>query len=126
MGPIARPHPSPGGLNGFRDMPGNAAGMMPFNSDRTALVVFALILCFVSFLLFLAAAILITRQVLRHLASRAPRTPSSALEELDTRYARGDIARDEYFTRRADLTQAQAGGGAAPQSADPAASKTSK
>ena len=33
-----------------------------------------------------------------------PATPNRALEELDLRYARGEIDRDEYLQRRADLS----------------------
>jgi putative membrane protein len=38
-------------------------------------------------------------------------SPSGALSELDLRYARGEIGRDEYLQRRVDL-----GGSAAPAS----------
>ncbi|HET9051423.1 MAG TPA: SHOCT domain-containing protein [Candidatus Dormibacteraeota bacterium] len=48
----------------------------------------------------------------------APRTP--ALDELDLRYARGDIGRDDYLGRRADLLAGAGAGwyqGAAPHGA---------
>lgn len=40
--------------------------------------------------------------LVRALGERSPGR-SSALEELDVRYARGEIEREEYLQRRADL-----------------------
>ncbi len=44
----------------------------------------------------------------------APRFRPPALDELDLAYARGQVTRDEYFRRRADLTGWGPGGGPPP------------
>lgn len=63
----------------------------------------------------IAGIILVTRMILNrphHVYGYA----SPAVAELELRYARGDINRDEYWQRRADLT----GSGAVNQPAPPA------
>ena len=70
--------------------------------------VLATVLRFVALLLIIAAIVYLVRAFL--MARRAPRaTPpvrSPGLDELDMRYARGELSRTEYFERRADLTGA--------------------
>ena len=69
--------------------------------------VLATVLRFIAVLLVIAAIVYLTRAFL---LSR-PRTPqgppsfrSPGLDELDMRYARGEVTRSEYLERRADLT----------------------
>lgn len=65
----------------------------------------AIVLHFVAILVVVAATIYIVLRILRHRASRRPAEPvrSPGVDELDLRYARGEIDRTEYVTRRADL-----------------------
>jgi uncharacterized membrane protein len=69
--------------------------------------VLASVLRFIAVLLVIAAIVYLVRA---YLLSR-PRTPqgpapfrSPGLDELDMRYARGEVTRSEYLERRADLT----------------------
>ena len=99
------PMPYPRGGGGgqlFVEHAGNAGGW----PDGLSWVMFALLL-----LLFLiAVASLALALYDRSHRSVAP-APSGALGELELRYARGEIGRDEYLQRRADL-----GGAPAPAS----------
>lgn len=65
----------------------------------------AIVLHFVAILVIVAAAVYIVLRILRHRAAgRIVLPPRSAgVDELDLRYARGEIERAEYVTRRADL-----------------------
>jgi putative membrane protein len=70
-------------------------------------------------------AILIVRQVLdrpQHTAlpPAPPAMTSRAVEELDLRYARGEIDRTEYLQRRADLLHAPGSWSPGPPPAAPA------
>jgi uncharacterized membrane protein len=69
--------------------------------------VLASVLRFVAFLLVIAAVVYVVRAFLLA-RSQAPRhTPpfrSPGLDELDMRYARGEVSRSEYLERRADMT----------------------
>ena len=65
------------------------------------------ILRFVALLLIIAAIVYLVRAFLQsRQRSWTPPGPSRSpgLDELDMRYARGEIAREEYLARRADLT----------------------
>jgi uncharacterized membrane protein len=69
--------------------------------------VLASVLRFVALLLVIAAVVYLVRAFLQSRA-QAPRhaTPfrSPGLDELDMRYARGEVTRSEYLERRADLS----------------------
>jgi putative membrane protein len=73
--------------------------------DGLSWVMFAILL-----LLFLIAIVSLAL-ALYDRSHRAAPTASGALGELDLRYARGELDRDEYLQRRADL-----GGSVAPAS----------
>ncbi len=64
----------------------------------------------------IVAAVLVVRWLLQAWQTRPGSTRPRALEELEVRYARGEIGRTEYFERRADL-----GGGPAPREPSPSA-----
>lgn len=73
--------------------------------DHTGLIVFQSLLHLLVWVLLLLTVWLVTRMILRRprpLAS-APRRP--ALDELDMLYARGEVTRDDYLSRRTDLIQ---------------------
>lgn len=72
------------------DMMGGMGGAMWIGMVLYGLLLVALI----------ALAIAATLRLVRG----RPATPSTATEELDLRYARGELERDEYLQRRADLT----------------------
>jgi uncharacterized membrane protein len=80
--------------------------------------VLASVLRFVALLLVIAAVVYLVRAFLQS-RSQAPRYAapfrSPGLDELDLRYARGEVTRSEYLERRADLT------GTAPPPAPPPA-----
>jgi putative membrane protein len=99
------PMPSPRGGGGgqmFVEHAGNAGGW----PDGLSWVMFALLL-----LLFLIAVASLAlalydrshRSVVPAPAPAPVPVPSGALGELELRYARGEIGRDEYLQRRADL-----------------------
>jgi uncharacterized membrane protein len=99
------PMPSPRGGGGgqmFVEHAGNAGGW----PDGLSWVMFALLLLL--FLIAVASLALALYDRSHRSVVSAP-VPSGALGELELRYARGEIGRDEYFQRRADL-----GGGPAP------------
>jgi uncharacterized membrane protein len=78
--------------------------------------VLASVLRFVALLLVVAAVVYLVRAFLQSRA-QAPRYAaplrSPGLDELDMRYARGEVSRSEYLERRADLS------GIAPPPAPP-------
>jgi putative membrane protein len=78
--------------------------------------VLASVLRFVALLLVVAAVVYLVRAFLQSRA-QAPRYAapfrSPGLDELDMRYARGEVSRSEYLERRADLS------GIAPPAAPP-------
>ncbi|HEX3604928.1 MAG TPA: SHOCT domain-containing protein [Candidatus Dormibacteraeota bacterium] len=66
----------------------------------------AMVLRFVAVLLIIAAIVYLVRQLLLHRARTTPPAAplrSPGLDELDMRYARGEVTRSEYLERRADL-----------------------
>ena len=94
------PMPFPRGGGGMLVERAGDAGGWP---DGLSWVMFALLL-----LLFLIATVSLALALYDRSHRTAP-TASGALGELDLRYARGELDRDEYLQRRADL-----GGSAAP------------
>jgi uncharacterized membrane protein len=84
--------------------------------DEGALVL-ATVLRFVAILVIIAAAVYLVRAFLQSRGRASQSTGpfrSPGLDELDLRYARGELSRSEYFERRADLM-----GGPAPPPATP-------
>ena len=81
-------------------------------------VILGTVLRFIAILLVIAAIVYLARAFLQsRAASWRPPAPtrSPGLDELDMRYARGELTRSEYFERRADLT----GGHTSPPPAAP-------
>jgi putative membrane protein len=98
------PMPFPRGGGGVVVERAGDAGGWP---DGLSWVMFAILLVLLLVAIVSLALALYDRS--HRTAQAQVRVPSGALTELDLRYARGEIARDEYVQRRADL-----GGGAAP------------
>jgi uncharacterized membrane protein len=65
-------------------------------------------------LVIIAAAILILARILRRPAIPAPPHNWAAIQELDLRYAKGEIKRDDYLQRRADLLGPSAAAATSP------------
>jgi putative membrane protein len=90
---------------------------LPGHGGYEGAFILGTVLRFVALVLIIAAIVYLVRAFLQS-RQRAWTPPgpsrSPALDELDMRYARGEVTRDEYFARRADLM------GAAPP-APPAA-----
>jgi putative membrane protein len=99
-----QPFPFPGGGGGrvLVERAGDAGGW----PDGLSWVMFAILL------VLLLIAIVSFALALYDRSHRAAPTQSGALAELDLRYARGEIGRDEYVQRRADL------GGIAPPASE--------
>jgi putative membrane protein len=95
------PMPYPRGAGGqmFVEHAGNAGGW----PDGLSWVMFALLL-----LLFLIAVASLAFALYDRSHRGAASAPSGALGELELRYARGELERDEYLQRRADLGGAPA------------------
>lgn len=81
----------------------------PFLSGRgyhEGAFILGTVLRFVALVLIIAAIVYLVRAfLLTRQRSWAPPGPSRSpgLDELDMRYARGEVTRDEYLARRADL-----------------------
>ncbi|MFN2582840.1 MAG: SHOCT domain-containing protein [Candidatus Dormibacteria bacterium] len=67
-------------------------------------VIWLLIVIAVVIGVILIVRVLMERPGVHGHGSGQPYPPSAALQELDMRYARGEVARDEYLRRRADLS----------------------
>jgi uncharacterized membrane protein len=71
-------------------------------------LVLAMVLRFVAVLLVIAAIVYLARSFLQARAQTPHHAPpalrSPGLDELDMRYARGEVTRTEYLERRADLS----------------------
>lgn len=96
-------------FGGLRLFPGRFA-------DDTGVSVLAIVLRFTVWVLLILATVWVIREVLAHLRSgrsAAPRGTTPALAELEMLYARGEVTRADYLSRRADLA------GAAPPVAPP-------
>lgn len=111
------PYPMPGGHQGGRTGGpfGPGGQFMPAGSHSDLFWLHDLFFL-IGLLIVVVAAVLIVRWLLRrpHLAAAGPMPP--ALTELDIRYARGEIERDDYLQRRADLINPMAAPTVAPQS----------
>ncbi len=86
--------------------PGLSGGRVFGNVD-TGVSVLAIVLRFTVWVLIIVAVVWVVRELLRAFSSRRPLTPpapSPAVTELEMLYARGEISRTDYLTRRADLT----------------------
>jgi putative membrane protein len=94
------PFPRGGGL--LVQRAGDAGGW----PDGLSWLMFAILLVLLLIAIVSLALALYDRS---HVETAPGGTPSGALTELDLRYARGEIGRDEYLQRRIDL-----GGSAAP------------
>jgi uncharacterized membrane protein len=69
--------------------------------------VLAVVLRFTIWVLLILAAVWLLREILTALRVRrasAPPPPNPAMAELEMLYARGEVSRADYLTRRADLT----------------------
>jgi putative membrane protein len=90
------PFPRGGGGQVFVEHAGNAGGW----PDGLSWVMFALLL-----ILFLLAVVSLALALYdrSHRSVEVGPAASQALSELDLRYARGELGRDEYLQRRADL-----------------------
>src|SRR4051812_22256948 len=114
------PIPGPrGGGDGGRLFVEHAGGGGAGWPDGLAWVIFAVLLA-----LLLLAIVSLALSAYWHTAGG---TRGGALAELDLRYARGEVGRDEYLQRRADLGGPAAPGGepgAAPPARRPKAQPT--
>jgi uncharacterized membrane protein len=90
--------------------------LLPGGGGNTAVEVLGSVLRFLIWVLVILAVLWAVREIL--LTIRAPRhhvaPPSPALMELEMRYARGEIPRNDYLQRRADLGGAPAAGPVPP------------
>ncbi len=99
------------GVNGptVQGGPSLDAGHLPLMHGEfdTGVSVLSIVLRFTIWVLLILAAWWLAREILTIVRLRrasAPPLPSPAMAELDMLYARGEVARAEYLTRRADLT----------------------
>jgi hypothetical protein len=73
----------------------------------TGVSVLAIVLRFTVWVLLILAAVWVIREILGTINSRRPPKPPAAnpaAAELEMLYARGEVSRTDYLTRRADLT----------------------
>jgi hypothetical protein len=73
----------------------------------TGVSVLAIVLRFTIWVLLILAAVWLLREILLAMRVRkasAPPPPNPAMAELEMLYARGEVKRADYLTRRADLT----------------------
>jgi hypothetical protein len=73
----------------------------------TGVSVLAIVLRFTVWILVILAAVWVVREVLAAIRGRrglTPPPPNPAVAELEMLYARGEVSRTDYLTRRADLT----------------------
>jgi uncharacterized membrane protein len=83
------------------------AGPLVAGGYNTGVSVLAIVLRFTIWVLIVLAAVWVIREIIatiRRGQSRTPRAVSPALMELDVLYARGEVSRIDYLTRRADLS----------------------
>ena len=94
---------------GFGNLPGPGSGssggsgapVQGIPVDHTWLIVFGELMHLLIVLLVLGTFLLAVRMWLH--GRRAPVATPSAITELEVLYAKGDVTRDEYLARRADL-----------------------
>jgi hypothetical protein len=88
-----------GGGGPFRDGPGYAVD--------SGVSVLAIVLRFTLGVLLIVAAVYVIHEILATLRGRhalTPPAPNPAAAELELLYARGEVSRTDFLTRRADLT----------------------
>lgn len=96
-------HPYP-----FRgDGPGDGLGFHHGGPGAIGWTVFALQLLLVLGIAWLVASTLLNRAGRRPAVAAGPAAAGGPLEALQLRYARGELARDEYLQARADLDGAE-------------------
>lgn len=96
-GPFARAGPIVNGLQPLAFRGGPDGGV----------TVLAVVLRFTIWVLLILAAVWLLREILTAIRVRratAPPPPNPAMAELEMLYARGEVSRPDYLTRRADLT----------------------
>jgi hypothetical protein len=92
-------------VNG-RFFPGGLLGPVGNGAD-SGVAVLAIVLRFTLGVLLIVAAVWVIREILGTIRSRrapAPPLPNPAAAELELLYARGEVNRTDFLTRRADLT----------------------
>ena len=90
-----------GKIGPMRAFPG-----VPGTGGNTAVAILATVLRFTVWVLLILAVLWVVREIIRavHAARRPVHPPHNpALAELEMRYARGEVTRDDYLSRRADL-----------------------
>jgi putative membrane protein len=80
-----------------------AVGPQLIDRGHDAAVYLAIVLHFVAIVVVTAAAVYVLLHLIRGWGGRKGSGRSAGIDELDVRYARGEIDRTEYVTRRADL-----------------------
>jgi uncharacterized membrane protein len=81
-------------------------GPVALGGYNTGVSVLAIVLRFTIWVLIVLAVVWVIREIIatiRSGQSRVPRAVSPALMELDMLYARGEVSRIDFLTRRADL-----------------------
>jgi len=100
MGPGSR------GFGGFSALSGNAP-LVGRGGYDTGVSVLAICLRFVIWVLVIVAIVWLVRALIGAMKGRralAPPLPNPAVAELEMMYARGEVTRIDYLTRRADLS----------------------
>lgn len=89
----------------------------------SGVAVLAIVLRFVVWVLLILAALWVIREIFRMVTQHrwtSPPPTSPAVHELDLLYARGEVSREQYLSRRADLLgSGGVPGGVAPPGAAP-------
>ena len=99
------PVPGPGGFGAagqIRFGKGGSGAFGPGGFDGTPLWVHDLFIL-LSLVVLIAGVLFVVKLIINRPHSYA-RSVSGAISELELRYARGEITRDDYWQRRADLT----------------------
>lgn len=87
--------------------PGDQAIRVPGYGFDSGVSVLAIVLRFTLGVLLIVAAVWVIREILATIRSRralTPPLPNPAAAELEMLYARGEVSRTDYLTRRADIT----------------------
>lgn len=86
--------------------PGPRGNVIVGRGDHEAALILGIVLHFIVAVLAIAAIVVLVRYVAARpwRGGRPGAHRSAAIEELDLRYARGEIDRADYLTRRADLS----------------------
>ena len=94
------------GVNEFFGGGGPFRGVPGYGVD-TGVSVLAIVLRFTLGVLLIVAAVYVIREILATIRGRRalmPPVPNPAAAELEMLYARGEVSRTDFLTRRADLT----------------------